>query len=321
VGGYRVGLFAAAARPFGHPRGHLRDALFVGLWATFNGGALLGPMVSKWTSYWGIEYRPTLIVLGGVALLAALLAAVLGLVVLKGSRGEPEPGDSGRLFSGRILLAALGLIALCVLPWGSYGVLGMLQADAIWELEERLDHEVLYALNPAILILGSLVLVPLLAILHVARVHVPTTVPIGAGLVLFGLGVAVFAAGLPGDTLVAFIGGTVVMTVGELLLGPFVLSRVAGDMHWRLAPLLIGVWLAGTGLMSTLTSALSIYSSAHGIVAWIGVGTAVPAGLLLLALSWPLRRLFLPDPPPAAEAPAAGEAPDMDRWQTEQFGV
>ncbi len=319
VGGYRVGVFAAAARPFGHPRGHLRDALFVGLWASFNAGAMVGPLASSWSASSGIGHRPSLHLLGGVLLLAAILASVLGLLVLRASREPPEPEDSGRRFSGRLLAVAVGIIVVCALPWGAYGIVGMLHTEVVWELEFRVSPELLYAINPAIILLGSLLLVPLLVILHVARVQVPATVPIGVGLVLFGLGLALLAAPLPGDRLIPFLAGTVVMTVGELLLGPFVLSRVAGDLHWRLAPLAIAVWLAASGLLSSLSAWTWAHETARMAVTWTGVGTALLGGIGLLALSWPLRRVFVPDV--SSQTPKGAVEADVDRWQVDQFGV
>ncbi|MFD3448378.1 peptide MFS transporter [Microbacteriaceae bacterium 4G12] len=76
-------------------------------------------------------------------------------------------------------------------------------------------------------------------------------------------------------------------TIGELFLSPIGLSMVTKIAPVRLASLLMGVWLAGSGAANYLAGALASYTSSLGYLEVFGlIGCVATAlGLLLLLLS------------------------------------
>jgi len=318
IGLYRPSVHAAAARSFGHPAEHLRNALFVLLWATMNLGAFVGPLLSGAvrTSF---AYRHVFHLCGGILLLSALFAGGLGVAMLVFRRTDGDTPPRSRPFHAPVLLLAIGVLVVVLIPWTGYGALISMQMMSVAELDPSLDMEVLFNLNPAVVVLTSVLLVPALLILHFTRVQLPTLMIVGLGLLLVGVGaVPLLLAPMFGPTPLLLV-SIVVMAVGETLCGPLLISRLAGDQHWRLATLVVGVWIAATSGMGALLNTLTVrpgFSAASQAVGWTTAGTALLAGVVLMAAAYPLRKVIAPPE-------AAGDEPQpdtLDQWQDEHFG-
>jgi dipeptide/tripeptide permease len=108
--------------------------------------------------------------------------------------------------------------------------------------------------------------------------------------------------------------GLVLISVGEALAWPLAMSRVAGDVHWRLSALAVGLMLvvqaAPRIAMGVVRQGLPEQASEAvdalwtGPVLWAGVVLAGMVGVAALAAAIPLqRRLWSPAGGPAVVPP------------------
>ena len=128
---------------------------------------------------------------------------------------------------------------------------------------------------------------------HLAKLRLPPLFPLAGGLLLLALGqVSILALGASGTPWPA-LAGMGVAAVGEALMMVFLFSRMLGDLHWRLAPVVVALWLgltdAGTQLLGWLGSALQLewWPQAMG---WVGVVSALVAALVLAVVAIPAQR-------------------------------
>lgn len=162
------------------------------------------------------------------------------------------------------------------------------------------------SVNPAFIIL----LAPLVSMLWTklaARKQGDLKVPtkMGLGMILLGLGflVLLFAVMQTGSdehhittkaNLMFIVVTYLLHTLGELFLSPVGLSMVSAIAPVKLASLLMGVWLAGSGLANYLAGALASYTSSLGyfeVFSLIGCATAF-MGVILLLLSKKISRMM-----------------------------
>lgn len=155
------------------------------------------------------------------------------------------------------------------------------------------------SLNPFFIVL----LAPVISALWVKlanskRGDIPVPTKMAMGMITLGLGYivllfAVFQTGNDAATMaqkanMMFIIVTYLMhTLGELFLSPVGLSLVSRIAPVKLASLLMGVWLASSGIANILAGQLASFTQSLGyfeVFAVIG-GLAIFFGLLLLALS------------------------------------
>ncbi len=316
----RPGVYASAASALGYPAEQLRNALFVTCWASFNLGAVLGPLatISLHTAY---GYRVAFHLSGAVMLLAMLLAAALGAVAFARRRQPVPPPDTAHRFDGRILGLAVGVAVLAVVPWAGYSVVMALQIDLIHAGATHVDLSTLMTINPVIIVGASLLLVPVLLLLHWWKVNVPTLLFAGIGLVLMGIGFVPLLVA-PADLVVPFfIAATAIFSFGELLTGPFLMSRLLGDHHWRLGTLVAGVWLAAVAGISAALNALAFsgfHLSSAKLVGAAVAGAMLVVGIGFVAVAYPLRKYFVPAS--AGTTPAESPA-DLQTWEREEFGT
>jgi dipeptide/tripeptide permease len=315
----RPGVYASAATAFGYPAEQLRNALFVTCWASFNLGAVLGPLGAS-SLYTAFGYRAAFHLSGAVMLLAMLLASALAIVVFARRRQPEPPPDTARKFDGRILGLAVGVAMLALVPWAGYSVVTVLQIDLVHAGATPVDLSTLFTINPLIIIGASLLLVPVLLLLHWLKVNVPTLLFVGIGLVLMGIGFVPLLVAPEHLLLPFFIAATAIISFGELLTGPFLMSRLLGDHHWRIGALVAGVWLAAVAGISAAIHALA-YSGMHlasaKLVGGAVAGVMVVVGLLFAAVAFPTRKFFVPVD--AGTAPAESPA-DLQTWEREEFG-
>jgi len=317
VGMYRPSLQAAAAVSFRHPAEHLRNALFVLLWAAMNLGALLGPLASG-AIRTNFTSRHVFHACGATMLLSALFAGGLAAAMLAFRRSPGAPPSPSQRFHLPVLLLAVGILLLVAIPWTGYGSLISMQIISVADHLPMADMDLLFNINPVVVLLTSMLLLPVLLILHFTRVQVPTLMIVGAGLLLIGIGaVPLLLAPMFGGVSLLVV-SIVVMAVGETLTGPLLLSRLAGDQHWRLVTLVMGVWISATSGLGALMN-LGLYRPEPNFlgqaVGWTSAGTALLAGVVLMAASYPMRKVLAP---PVEAVPDDPDA--LEQWQEQQFG-
>lgn len=316
----RPGVYASASTAFGYPAEQLRNALFVTCWASFNLGAVLAPIGVR-ALYTAFGYRTAFHLSGAVMLLAMLLAAALGIVVFARRRQPVPPPDTARRFDGRLLGLAAGVAALALVPWSGYSVVTALQVDRLTSSVASVDLGTLFTINPLIIVGASLLLVPVLLLLHGWKVNVPTLLVVGIGLVLMAIGFVPLLVAPDHLVMPFFIAATAIFSFGELLTGPFLLSRLLGDHHWRLGALVAGIWLAAVAGISAATHALA-YSGMHlssaKLVGGAVAGMMFVVGILFAAIAYPTRKYFVP----AVVGTTPAEPPtDLQAWEREEFGT
>jgi POT family proton-dependent oligopeptide transporter len=171
-----------------------------------------------------------------------------------------------------------------------------------WEIPTSFFQSV----NPLFIIL----LAPLVSILWTKltksrRGDLPVPVKMGLGMVLLGLGymvllVAVMQTGSDEHHIVhkanlLFIVFTYLFhTIGELFLSPIGLSMVSEIAPARFASLLMGVWLASTGIADILAGQLAALTESMGYFEVFGLigGLSILLGLILLIVSKQVNKLM-----------------------------
>lgn len=284
----RPAIYGAAARAFALPYEHVRNALFVLLWGSMNLGALLGPMLAT-SGQGSLGFAPVAFVATAVMLFAVPVAGAVGLVHLLSMRGEkPEPGFA---VQGRHLIAVAGVILVLAVPWGMYG----LSYEALWHAVEGLPHEEQQAwmsFNPVAVGIFAALLCAAFVLMHLLRAKVPTLLFAGIGLVLVAAGAALLAVA-GSDGTIALVLGLILLSLGEVLAGPLLLSRIAGDMPPRLVCAAPALWFVATGLVNHAAFALAGADSDVGrVLVWVMVALVVLAGLASAGAAFPLRAVF-----------------------------
>ncbi|MEQ7872972.1 peptide MFS transporter [Sphingomonas sp. ASV193] len=166
--------------------------------------------------------------------------------------------------------------------------------------------------------LAIVVLAPLLSILWgaLAKRNLEPSIPVKFGLALMGVGAGflflVFGSQFAGpDFKVAvwwLAGLYVIHSVAELMISPVGLSMITKLSIARIVGMMMGVWFlsisvaqyfAGVvaqfasvetvgGQVTNLKVSLETYTATFTTIAWVAIG----AGVLLLLLSWPLKKLM-----------------------------
>lgn len=155
------------------------------------------------------------------------------------------------------------------------------------------------SLNPLFIV----ILAPFISMLWVKlastkKGDIPVPTKMGFGMILLGFGymvllLAVFKTGNDAATMeqkanMMFIVVTFLLhTLGELFLSPVGLSLVSRIAPVKLASLLMGVWLASSGVANILAGQLAVFTQSLGyfeVFALIG-GMAIFFGLVLLSIS------------------------------------
>jgi dipeptide/tripeptide permease len=163
------------------------------------------------------------------------------------------------------------------------------------------------AANPVIVIFVGLLVASILLVLALLEKNVPALLLAGAGIVLIAAGVILASIGPVRESFIGFSAAFLLISVGEVVAGPALISRIAGDVHWRLTTLFVALWLITSQLgygLSGLVTGSGLAESPFGLPLAFAV-ISLPIGLVLLAVAVPLqRRLF--DPKPSAGQPAPG---------------
>ena len=315
VGLFRPALYGAALIGMGYPREHLRGTLCVLLWASMNVAALLAmPLTELARNAFG--YTTTFAMQGMLALLAAVIAAGLGAVHLVYRNKGPAEPDTTRGFDGRILAVLGGVLVLCAIPWGSYNFAyelfytGLFVQQDIWGYDQM---DWIFNLNPVIVLLTALLLGALLLGLHFTRVQLSSLVFIGLGLMGVGLALGLLSVEPVRQSMPGLLLALGLLSVAEVLAGPLLISRLGGDVHWRLATLVVALWLLVTGFIGQLLGLLRGYGPNEDFTMIVGFMLAAIAllfGLIIAIAAIPLQRKLL--------VPVAEEVPQTNAHMFEE---
>ena len=257
-----LGAWASAALPLRGSREPQRIGLFILLWGVMNGGFLLtGGLSRALTALVGPQ--GVLFAASGLAGLGALAAAPLLVTWLRSRASVPRREDPSLTVEAWVPLGAErapssvdrtdprvhahlvagALVLVSFVPWASHSYGYELLVEAAGR------GAGLMGVNQ-LAVVGFGLLLPIVFWLQARRgVWAPAMVLAGIGLMLS----APAAVGLAWAPLRGSMGGLtsvlLLMTVAEILIGPVLLSRVAGDVHWRFVCLLVGAWLGADSLV------------------------------------------------------------------------
>lgn len=315
----RPALWAAAVLPFGRPHEAGRNGLLALMWASMNVAAFCAPWISDrltWVGNGDAGFVFAAVMSGTCAALAAPLC-LLWLTTRTAAPGDGEPEPAYRL-DWPVLGVACATIVLVAVPWGGLmSVWGPLSRHVYSAAPGSFGPEIWMGVNPVLVIWAAGLLAAVFLLLSLTRRNVPTLLLAGPGLVLLAVGVGMLSFE-PVRTSVAGLGcGLVVMTLGEALAGPLLISRVVGDLHFRVVGMVMALWLVLTDVLRILGNAdgpaQQLLESYPFAIAGGSAVLAVPLGIALAAVAIPLhRRLYLPDRP--EERPHPKDCPGPE-WQ------
>jgi dipeptide/tripeptide permease len=291
----RPSLMATAASAT-RSQENLRTALVALVYGGINLGALLGSHGGGLVREAG-SFR-TVFAAGAVLIALALLTAVLlgGATLWTRAEVAAKPVRGPAL--GGLLLGGVGMGALVFLPWLGLTQVWNLAADVFSEqYESEFLLEYWTAINPALCILTALMVAALAGVLHLVKRTIPAPLPMGLGLLLLALGLTLVLVAY-GSPWLAF-AGMGVAALGEVLLMVFFISRLLGDLHWRLVTLMMAVWLAATQIVIQLLYWLDgvlMLEWWHQAWGWTSVVASVLAAIVLAAVAVPAqRKLWSPE--------------------------
>jgi len=295
-GALRVSVLGAAARAFADFRTEqLRNVVFLGIYGATNLAAALSGAATELTAELAFLCA-TAFAMGAGAVLAGLGGAVLA------TREDAEPEEEAPKREGHShLLVIGGVLLLSALPWityqGGFGVLSELIREAPGGVS---GHRWLFALNPMVVAGVCALLAGVAVVLHVTKVRVPNLVAIGVGFVFVSAGlVTLLGADSIEDGVV--LPAVILMSVGEVLVGPLLLSRIAGDLPKRFPTLALAAFFLLSQGPLTLLNAASVLEGADRAIAWVGVLSAGVIGVAFAAAAFPLQRWLAPQTETPAE--------------------
>jgi len=274
-------FFALAAAELGHPREQLRALAFVLLYAVLNASALTSGTTAGFLS--GRLGAGAFAASAGVTALAVFLA--LGLAVAWLVTRRPEAAAAEPLRTGRVLMGAAGLIALAA----PYVALLTAVSSVAFDATSPSAHAWITVVNPLLVILTSLFVMLVLVVLHLRDVSLPALFVVAAGMCLAALSTAPVM--IARTSVVGAAASEGLLGIAEVLVGPFAMARVVGDVPRRFQALVMSGWFVVSGgvplAVSFVTKALP--GSQIVVLALLSVMVFV-VGIALLALAKPASR-------------------------------
>ena len=276
-----VGALSTLADGLRGSRVSLKLAAFALLYGAMNLGALTTSALSF------VPGKLLLIaVLAGLSsALSAVLAAVVGAAwyALREHFPEPDPRRE-TLEAAPVAVCAL----LCVYSLFPYAAM-MLGFESWSDLmfsaenaEELGDWR--FLLNPLVVIATAGVLLVGYAGFYFAKIRLPTLLPAGIGMVVFGAATAVLVAVPNSDGALL---ASVIMAVGEALMIPALWASIGQSVHWRLVAPAFALW---TFLSRSLGHGVSYLPDTGGAGPWVAAPVLVLFGLVAIAAALPLAR-------------------------------
>lgn len=290
-------LYGALARALDGELESLRNAAFFVVAASINAGAFMSPYLGSVIRE-TLGFRSVFLTGGGIAVLALVLAVILGVVVLVTRKKEPpKPAPSAGWIRAGV---GAGLVVVCALPWALSAGTGMwhLLAPEIAYGMRGAEASRLDLVNPTVVIALSLLGAVVFVVLHALKGKIPALLVAGLGLAVLGVGAALGAALIDDDASLVTVGAVFLIgAIGEALFLPLLLSRATGDLPLRLETAVAAAWILAIRLTVMLTSFVSDEPSGQRALLWVGALAALVVGVALAAASFPLRRVFaLPHP-------------------------
>lgn len=308
---FRPAIWAAVLIPLARPRESGRIGACVLLYGVSNLAGLLAPVGGTWLfnsfgSWWAF-YGASVSALLALLVTGALIAGWLS--TREEERAAP-PTPSRQLELPIVLLVA-GLGFVLCLPW--VGLMGGFQTvyQVMWELPFVANggyEKFWMSANPAFVTFAAALLASIFLLLRLLDKTVPALLVAGPGMVLLAAGLILAGIEPIRMTPWGFGAALALISFGEILAAPALISRIGGDVHWRLTTLFVAMWLAVGTLGYTAANAVQssgLSSDPFALPIAFAV-LAVPAGLLLTGLAIPLQRwVFDPQKKPdSAKAPA-----------------
>ncbi len=238
---------------------------------------------------------------GGVA----LVAAALWLPGQVGSAKASAPPPLTAAERGRVLGICV-VVFFVIFFWmgfeqagGSLALFADQQTDRHafgWEIPSSWFQSI----NPAVIVLLAPAFSTLWTRLDASRFALSEPAKQGLGMIVLGLGFVVMASaqtqaeqhGTVGPQWLAIV--YTLHTIGELMLSPVGLALASRFAPARLGGLLMGAWLAATGVASYLAGSLETMLAGSGIPPYVFLfGSSFGAGAVLLLLSPWLNRLLM----------------------------
>lgn len=287
-----AGLVAAVVQLFRYPLENARNAIVLGFYVAMNAGILLGNSATRALLDIDITARALIVAWAVLMVLALVTLAVVGWLAR-----PPGPADAGpRIPPGKVLLGAAILVVL-ILPHAGMFTLGIrTHVDILQGALDPPTWDTVRNLNPLTVILaGTVFCGGLLAIS--GRRPLPAAILLGIGMLGYALLLAPMA--VPerlGDAAGAFaLFDFMGCAALEPLLGGLIFARVAGDLGPRSAALAVGVVSSLDATADTTIERL-VPDSATATGIGVSVGICLIAGLLLLAIAYPIQRRFFTPP-------------------------
>lgn len=284
LGMVRPSVFAIVGSELGGRHEPWRNALSALLYLAVNLGAALAPLGAGRIAA-KLGFASVFYLSGGLTLLVAVLAAGTAAV----QRFGPPPDEAPRARG-----AELGILALLIVA-GSYlsglGVVSDVQFGALDAPGASGPPGLLVSLNPIVVSVATVVLAIVLVVLAVNKVRAPTLPIIGAGMIVFALGVAplLFSGGGSRGGVVASI---MLTALGEALVGPLLLSRVSADTHPRFATLVVALWMVASSVLSWIPGLATMRTGPMLFLIQCLVGCALGGGALIALHRAITRQLF-----------------------------
>src|SRR5258708_23386101 len=132
-----------------------------------------------------------------------------------------------------------------------------------------------------------------------SRFALPTPAKLAIGMMILGLGFVVLAIGQSRADAIGMVGPEWLFfvyflhTLGELCLSPVGLSMGTKLAPARVAALLMGIWYLANAAANYLAGTLGAMLHASAVpLYWFLVGSSIGAGLVLLAITPPLKKLM-----------------------------
>jgi dipeptide/tripeptide permease len=275
-------------------------------YAAINLGSLLGPVIG------GLLRKsagPALVygVWAGALVTAALACAVAAALgpsrddagnprPEQGPYRAPEPAPPTPAPNAAMALAGL---ALLVVP-EAVSILGTAVSEPPSSLFSGPNIAWLFSVNPAVVVLGSVVVAGLLLAAALQRSTLPP-------LLLYGVGLALFAVGL-GITALTGVGGAFVFALGEAVRGlgeaamfgvPLAYAAIA--VRGRAATLVVAGWFTVSALVSLVANLLGGFESLHLPLLALCAFAGLAMGAALLALGKKIHLTFFDPPAPGLE--------------------
>ncbi len=289
------GLWSAAASAFAQPTARLREALCFALYIALQIGAFTASQGASWLSDgpWVSAW------FAGVALTGLLGALLLGVAATLHHvlPAIPKDDPTERLRGMPVLVSGVLLVTLLA-PYTALWVVN--HAVTAFVAGSSFDPTLIWTLNPIVVTAVALLALVAALALHATGLDLPGLLWVGAGCLLAAAGAGLGAVTV-GVSVYGGIAAMGVLAVAEALLLPSMLACLLGEVHWRVAGPLAGLWLALGGAASNIIPPLGDTLPPAPLLGGCAVLLAL-FGVLTLVAAVPLQRLARLEPAAAPEA-------------------